>query len=621
MQLQDLTQQEIDGIIEDIGREQLRQSTGLEGRQISPLGRYEAPVPEGLPEHFAYGYSEQETPQIRADKSLTAKLGSYIQQLGDDAREAHGKRQADGRTPLKRFGDYILFGTPEYEGAEEGVADALATAIPRFAVQGGASLKEGVEEGDPLKTLGGAGMLAASALPLGGKLAAKAFSSIPRGAIAGGTIGALPDLASGAYSPDIALAEEDVLQGLYQQKAGLSRQRQEALSNMEAEARTGRGPRYEAAKQRYDQLSTQLQALDQQIQFEQEKTSPKAKLELEQLRQEGEDDRATKLAGRPFRERHPYLSKALPIFAGAISGGLGSKAGLTQSRQFNKAADQLSDAWQNAINKARRPDDLLEAAHAARASQHYPKQMDALQNGKLGERLIPSPEMQGALVANELAFLAPPLYDKFTTAPNSPAYQEAEQALSPEGLLTRLASGGALGAAAYKVGKGFTNHKRKPQRFDAETEALKPVVEHRGGPLGYYKKHANDDLLDVEQLYASRRQRRQDADAVRQAEQALLRTRKGRQGSHQENDIPRQEQQTHRRSRHPEPSDLPLEPPKKKSKNNNKNSTFNQYPANTRRAAEKRLKEGHPISTISKKYGVPQQTLRRWKKLLDRVEN
>lgn len=134
----------------------------------------------------------------------------YISGLELDALETQEKLNADGRPPMQRFAENLAFGTPEYEGAEEGIANSLSLAPIRMAVSGAQNTKEGIEEGKLLKAVGGTGMVAASALPFSSKIAAQLFSTLPRGLASGGAISASPLLAEEALDSSPAYADGEI---------------------------------------------------------------------------------------------------------------------------------------------------------------------------------------------------------------------------------------------------------------------------------------------------------------------------------------------------------------------------------------------------------------------------
>ncbi|MBO6549124.1 MAG: transposase [Rhizobiales bacterium] len=188
MELRDYTPDEIEALVNEIELGAMRRDTGVD----PSIPQYDAP---------------REVPSLRNDQSI---LGDYINSLESQALERQKHLKSDGRSPMRRFGEYVVYGAPEYDGAEETMTDSLALAPVRMAYQGAVSAKEGVEEGKPLKALGGTGMMAASVLPLSGPLASKLFSSIPRGFASGAAISASPMLAEEALNASPAYAEGEI---------------------------------------------------------------------------------------------------------------------------------------------------------------------------------------------------------------------------------------------------------------------------------------------------------------------------------------------------------------------------------------------------------------------------
>lgn len=148
--------------------------------------------------------------QASENQGFAGLILNYIQKLEADALAKQEKLNQDGRSPIRRFAEHVAFGTPEHEGAESSLSDNLALAPIQMAISGAQNTKEGIEEGKPLKSLGGAGMVAASALPFSSKIAAQLFSSIPKGLASGTAISASPILAEEALNASPAYAEGEI---------------------------------------------------------------------------------------------------------------------------------------------------------------------------------------------------------------------------------------------------------------------------------------------------------------------------------------------------------------------------------------------------------------------------
>lgn len=466
-----------------------------------------------------------------------------------------------------RLGNYLYNAIPSR--ASEKVADFLDDAYgflkdpyqvsgAQFAEDGYTAADEGIEEGDPLKAAGGLGMMAMTALPFSGKVGQAAFNGPLRAAVSGGAISASPLLAQEAFSADEAMAADDKVMLLLKQQGEINRQRSDLKKSMDKEARTGKGPNWEALKSEYDDLGSTLSAIQSQIEHERSANSFETQLKNKDLERKQE-------ANTPFREKYPWAVPAVQVGAGALAGLLGFGSQWNKNTKFNKATGDISRRWGKSVKDANDPTDLLRAERAADEAQNFGKVMDDATQTKLSDYLIPSVAGTAAFTAGDAAAMLPIVADKLQSEPGSPLYEKASEEMSlqnwPE-IMGRMAAGGLFNLIPYKAGKAtadWARPKNTPKRYDAETEALKPLS--RKGAGKYYKGKASDDLLNAEDFYASRRERHSLTDARLKSEREHLSTPEGRQSLRKAGhlDPSPQEQQTRRQQRQDESSSPPQE--------------------------------------------------------------
>lgn len=216
----------------------------------------------------------------------------------------------------------------------------------QMAKEGLESAREGSLAGDPIRAAGGLGQAVLGALPGMGRAAAPLYETMPRLAamLTAGTVA--PMAAEGAFSSSPAEAGErsSPLEGLYADRSRLSDQLQAATAARDAEARTGKGPKFLAADAEVKRLTSQIGGLDSMIRDENEKTSPAAIARQKQA--DYEQDQANKRAelDKPFAERHPYINEAMTVGAPALAAGL-SFAGMRGiANKGNKLLSELLKA-------------------------------------------------------------------------------------------------------------------------------------------------------------------------------------------------------------------------------------------------------------------------------------
>lgn len=220
----------------------------------------------------------------------------------------------------------------------------MLSGIP-MAREGIESAREGSLAGDPIKAAGGVGQTALAALPVMGKAATPLFETAPRLAamLTAGTVA--PMAAEGVFSASPAkAAPADPIQQLYQDRANLSQQIEEAGRIRSREERTGKGPKFQAADQDYRSLLSRKDALDARIQNLEHANSPEAEAERKQAAYEQDQANQKAELDKPFAERHPYINEAMTLGGPTLAAML-SFAGMRGiANKGNKLLQELQDA-------------------------------------------------------------------------------------------------------------------------------------------------------------------------------------------------------------------------------------------------------------------------------------
>lgn len=500
-------------------------------RTLSPLEEVLKSLGRRQPQPELYDPSwEQQAPQ------LTNANDSYVDQvynlIGDNI--PFGDR---GRQAYQGAGDIIDQTGRIVDGAVDYLGEPYQVSGAQFVEDGVTNTKEGIEQGKPLKALGGAGMVATAALPFAGGAAAKLFSNVPRGMATGGAIGLSPELASEALSADTlnAAGPDEAMMQLLKQQALLSKQQadlqtkaNDAERDMDHELQSGKGPRYEAAQRkyrdaqrRYDDLNTSLTAVRDQINHMRNENSP------ENIRKQRALD-LKQQADTPIKELYPWLPSTLSTAAGALSGGLGARAGYLSSKNYNDNAQKISQKWGSAVEDAYNPTDLVKAQRGASEAQHFGNQLDDLGSKSVAQKFSPSPHMFGAMAAGEGAQLLPTAIDYGRSSPGSELRKKTEKdfELTQENLpniLGRVGMGAFMGYMPYSIAKGKFTKKIEPERFDAETNAIKENFNGKDALSHYGDGRKLNKLKGVEDFYSSRQNKLQnDAQTRQSADRKLL---------------------------------------------------------------------------------------------------
>lgn len=456
--------------------------------------------------------------------------------------------------------DWVGDGMDAVGGIADGIGEAAYDVYSKPYLASGAQMVEdgagyayeGMEEGKPLKTVGGVGMMATPAVMALNPLMRTAFNGPVKATLSGGMIGASPQLAAEAFGAKNALASEDQMMMLLKQQSTLQQRAQAAADTMRREQESGRGPKWEAAKREYDDLSSSLKAVDAQITHMRNATSPEELRKQKRLDQESE-------ANVPFREKYPWAVPAVQSGAGALAGFLGWKGQAGRAGEFNRATDDISQRWEKSIKAANDPTDLLAAGRGAREAQGYGAMMDRLERpGKLDSLaafFTPSKGGSAAFAAGDAAPMMPLIVDKMQAQPGSELEKQTKEELSFDNwkdIASRMAAGGIFNMIPYKAGKAMGPDKKTPKRYDAESEALAPFTKDKNGIEDHYRGFTERDGVDVERIYQDRRRRRQVADGLERVDKELLETPAGRKDLREAERL--QQQQNQRQSRRGESS-------------------------------------------------------------------
>jgi hypothetical protein len=158
--------------------------------------------------------------------------------------------------------------------------------------------------------------------------------------------------ATGATASSAGQGSDNPLQSLFEQKANLARQRDEAVTRREAKRPKNRvptptsDPQYTLADNEVKKIETQLEALNKRIDYMQKENSPERALELKEMERQASEKAATAELDKPFAQRHPTTAAALttasyvlpPIMAFAGMKGLSMK-GDRLIRAFEEARE------------------------------------------------------------------------------------------------------------------------------------------------------------------------------------------------------------------------------------------------------------------------------------------
>lgn len=319
----------------------------------------------------------------------------------------------------------------------------LLSGIP-MGIEGAQKARQGSLEGDPIKAAGGIGQAALAALPAAGKAAAPIYETLPglAGLLTAGTVA--PMAAEGAFSSTPAEAGEQTspLQGLYADRSRLSDQLQNATRARDAEGRTGKGPKYQAADAEVSRLTSQIGGIEGMIRDENEKTSPEAIARQKQadFEQQKANERAE--LDKPFAERHPYINTAMAVGGPTLAGALSFAGMRGVANKGNKLLQDLQDA--------RQAGDTIGMQEAAARLSSWENPLTRYSKQTAAFALPATLPMDMRLMGDTI--------DKYTLPPDSKAQQAAKERLadipqylkdSEQALMSGLvmsATGGKTGA-------------------------------------------------------------------------------------------------------------------------------------------------------------------------------
>ena len=383
-----------------------------------------------------------------------------------------------------------------------------AKALISSAKEGGENLAAGIYNRDPVRAAGGALQIGTTALPFvpGGEAF---FATAPRAIATGFASQASPIIGSGALSTKAQAQEApnrtgtpapDMLQSLYAQRSALQQQVSKAQSDMDQEAKSGKGHNWQAAKDMFDQLSAQMSGINQSISDEQRKRSPEYQAELKKRELE-----------TPFRQKYPAvaqllsaagtsLSFGLPFALGAVR-NLGSWFGGSYAGQLTRATEAAERAIQSGDQIAadmhmREINDLI-----AREPKAWSK---ALKAGLSS--------MSGAGLAAEGSML-PDQIDAMTLAEGPSRERARKEALNPVNYAERGAIGILTGATGTEA-SGLV-----PRRLPAisrASAAAQTIQEMRG--RGAMPPQTQDALEGAQSFLTQQRSNASQAEPIRHSE-------------------------------------------------------------------------------------------------------
>ncbi len=318
-----------------------------------------------------------------------------------------------------------------------------ASGIPH-AMRGMQAAGRGASQGDTIKQVGGLGQAALTALPFVGPAARAAFATAPRAMATVGGMGLAPVAASGLLSEANAgdASGAGRLDQLYLRQQSMQQELQRAISRRDQEAKSGEGPKFDAAQAAADLVQGQMTTIDREITDIRQRNSPEYKREQEKLRREQE-------ASMPFRERYPEVAGVLPAAGLALSAGL----------PFGLKAVSRGMSWAPGLGTPSRVMRATEALEGAATSKNAMlvaqknRELNALlatQNttSKVGNALT-SASAGGALTAE--ANLFPDQYDAFNLPSGDRQKEAHDRAMDPMAYVERGAIGTLTGLSGYKA--------------------------------------------------------------------------------------------------------------------------------------------------------------------------
>lgn len=323
--------------------------------------------------------------------------------------------------------------------------------------------------------------------------AALAFGPVgPAAGLAYRGLTAAPKLTAGilaalGLTAPSAIANEGVTQGvdvgpLQTARAAAERRRSEAEAEMNQQSRTGRGPRYQEAKQKFDSVSDEIKGLDRQIADAQKLNDPEYRLALDRKKAEAADEARTKRANTPVKDLYAdYMGYVAP--AAAISAGLvGAAIKRPYAARAAEEASDLSQRWARSVGMTPPPGP---GGTAVPNSRLKPDKNLADQYQR-AFRDMPAAGGDKAAVAagigiGELSQLMPLAIDYQRALPGSPLAKEVHEQLTDiPGLAGRMLQGALLGGIPAKIGTKAVDasYARYVPQYGAETNALfaRPVA-------------------------------------------------------------------------------------------------------------------------------------------------
>lgn len=633
MQKQAITLDDLNKLRDRVMRDRAMNDSAV-AMQVPYNGNLHKPAYEamdGLPDHFG-SLPQQDMggiePELNsAPNTLGGHLGLYVDELERDALRENELRQQDPRSPFKKMAEYIVDGAPEYEGAGRSLADDLSPylGMMRFAKEGADATIEGYNENNPAKTIGGMGMVALSALPASSKVR-EAMGTVKGtlGTALGVTLapelayGTLGDAIAGTVTDEQVKAMETRRDDLLGQKQGLLKRRLpdngsrltsaqiSALQRQLGQKVDGQwGRDTQAAINQFNAgIDDKLNLLETELSQYTPTAIAEFKRAQSQKDKELADANEAAFWDRPTQEIAPWLSPAL-TFSGAVgSAALGRYLGRKNADKINQEISDLSKRWAKAISDAKDPSDLLKAEQGARAARHYGAELDKLQ--KMGV----DPGMKAhiaAAVATDLGAASPEIVDLLRGRSPEADYEEFTK---------RLLYSTMMGGGASKLAAQTAQGRLKPvRRFDPETKALDSVIEHRGGPQGYYKKFNDGAGVDVEDSFRKRRALRQLEDLRQEARQERRSTPEGRRALLETQS--RQEQQTQRQQSQDQSSSSrgsSKRQPESSTDSRRRQTGNRPHPNKKRSAVLSDIEAGKSVKAVAKKHKVPERTVYEWKR-------
>lgn len=494
----------------------------LRDQSLKPVQPFLGETIEGLPAHFgALPVEDRGLEPARLGAATPRNLSDLYKDAASESVYDAVKLAEDPRGPLGAYRDHVFFGGPD-----SGVAEDLALWAPRLGGMIYSGVTEGVEEGDPWKVAGGVGLSALLAAPAlsrsarnfmhpvaDGKQAmgaARTAKDIGKVGLTGGGFGASLSALDGSLTkafaaddrPDYLLqveAMQDIGAKLSSERAKLLEAKinpelklSDPVAIKELQKRIGVDVDGHWAKGTNDSIKAYNDKLNRQIADIEERLksySPEAIADFarreKKIYEDDADKREAAFYAQPSRDAYPWLAPIAAGLGATATGTLAYTLGRRAANRYNKEAANTSQKWSDDVKSAYDPTDVVKADLSARSAVNYPAQMD-----QLDKILHPGWQREAMALAGyggltDIGFAAPEIADLVRGV--------SDEDFNGWDLAKRYATGILGGIAIGKLGDkaGHEGWVNTPERFDAQSMALKDILDGHGNMPAYYREMAD----------------------------------------------------------------------------------------------------------------------------------